>query len=129
VKVMRVRMVSLVLAAFAWIGMAGGQNPAKVPTVDADLVRSMDQVLKDVSSIQPGMSRGELLRVFTPEGGLATRDGQQFVYRRCPYIKVVVNFRKPDDADVDWGNAPEEEWNGDVILSVSKPFLESPIKD
>jgi hypothetical protein len=66
-----------------------------------------------------------LLRVFAPEGGLATRDGQQFVYRRCPYLKVVVNFHKPDDADMDWGNAPEEEWTGDVILSVSKPFLES----
>lgn len=126
---MRSRVVSLVLAAFVWIGVAVGQSPAKSPTVDPALTRSLDQVLKDVSSIQPGMSRAELLRVFTPEGGLATRDGQQFVYRRCPYIKVIVNFRKPDDADVEWGNAPEEEWNGDVILSISKPFLESSIKD
>jgi hypothetical protein len=89
----------------------------------------MDQVLKDVSSIQPGMTRAELLRVFTAERGLSTRDGQQFVYRRCPYIKVIVNFRKPDDADVDWGNAPEEEWNGDLILSISKPFLEASVPD
>jgi hypothetical protein len=122
---MRSCIVSLVLAALVVAGLAMGQSPAKVLSVDPALTRSMDQVLKDVSSIQPSMTRSELLRVFMPEGGLATRDGQQFVYRRCPYIKVIVNFRKPDDADVDWGNAPEEEWNGDVILSISKPFLES----
>jgi hypothetical protein len=123
------RIVSLLLAVFVWIGAAMGQSPAKVPTVDPALTRSMDQVLKDVSSIQPGMTRAELLRVFTAERGLSTRDGQQFLYRRCPYIKVIVNFRKPDDADVDWGNAPEEEWNGDLILSISKPFLETSVPD
>jgi hypothetical protein len=123
------RIVGLLLAVFVWIGAAMGQSPAKVPTVDPALTRSMDQVLKDVSSIQPGMTRAELLRVFTAERGLSTRDGQQFVYRRCPYIKVIVNFRKPDDADVDWGNAPEEEWNGDLILSISKPFLEASTPD
>jgi hypothetical protein len=122
---MRYRIVSLLLAVSVWTGVAAGQSPAKPPTVDPVLMRSMDQVLKDVSSIQSGMTRAELVRVFMPEAGLSTRDGQQFVYRRCPYIKVIVNFHKPDDADVDWGNAPEEEWNGDVILSISKPFLES----
>ena len=112
---MRSRVVSVVLAAMMWIGVAAGQNsakgsaPAKTPVVDPVLTRSMDQVLKVVSSIQPGTTRADLLRVFTAEGGLATRDGQQYVYRRCPYIKVIVNFHKPDDADMDWGNAPEEE--------------------
>ena len=132
---MRSRIVSVLLAAMVWIGVAAGQNsskssgPAKTPVVDPALTRSMEQVLKDVSSVQPGMTRGDLLRVFVAEGGLATRDGQQFVYRRCPYIKVIVNFHKPDDADMDWGNAPEEEWDHDVILSISKPFLESSVPD
>jgi hypothetical protein len=89
----------------------------------------MDEVLKDVSSIQSGMTRAELLRVFTAEGGLSTRDTQQFVYRRCPDIKVIVNFRRPDDADDNWGTAPDEEWAGDTIQSISKPFLEYSIKD
>jgi hypothetical protein len=123
------RIVGLLLAVFVWIGVAMGQSAAKAPTVDPALTRSMDEALKDVSSIQSGMTRGELLRVFTTESGLSTRDGQQFVYRRCPYIKVIVNFHKPEDADVEWGNAPEEEWTGDVIMSISKPFLESPVPD
>jgi hypothetical protein len=126
---MRSRIVSLLLGTFVWLGMAMGQTPAKTPTVDQNLTRSIDQVLKDISSIQTGMNRAELLRVFTAEGGISTRDGQQFVYRRCPYIKVVVNFRKPDDADADWVNAPEEEWTRDLIQSISKPFLEYSVTD
>jgi hypothetical protein len=122
---MRSCMVSVLLAALVWTGVAAGQSAPKPLTVDSALTHAMEQALKDISSIQSGMTRADLLRVFAPEGGLATRDGQQFVYRRCPYLKVVVNFHKPDDADMDWGNAPEEEWTGDVILSVSKPFLES----
>jgi hypothetical protein len=123
------RIVSLLLAAFAWIGVAAGQNPAKSPVVDQALTHLVDQVLKDVSSIQPGMTRAELLHVFTTEGGLSTRNERQYVYRRCPYIKVIVSFRRPNDADDNWDGAPEEEWTGDIIQSMSKPFLEYSIAD
>lgn len=126
---MRHRMVSLLLAVFMWIGVAAGQSAAKPLVVDPALTRAMDQVLKDVSSIQSGMTRAELLRVFTTEGGLSTRDEQRYVYRRCPFIKVMVTFRRPADADDDWGGAPEEERAGDVIQSISKPFLEYSIVD
>jgi hypothetical protein len=125
------RMVSLLLVVFAsaWCGVAASQSPAKPLVADPALTRSMDQVLKDVSSIQSGMTRTELLRIFTTEGGLSTRDEQRYVYRRCPYIKVMVTFRRPADADDDWGGAPEEERAGDVILSISKPFLEYSITE
>jgi hypothetical protein len=126
---MRYRMVSLLLALFVWIGTAAGQSPAKPLVADPALTRSMEQVLKDVSSVQSGMTRAELLRVFTTEGGLSTRDEQRYVYRRCPLIKVIVSFRRPADADDDWGGAPEEERAGDIIQSISKPFLDYPIMD
>jgi hypothetical protein len=126
---MRYRMVSLLLAVFVWIGTAAGQSPAKPLVADPALTRSMEQVLKDVSSVQSGMTRAELLRVFTTEGGLSTRDEQRYVYRRCPLIKVIVSFRRPADADDDWGGAPEEERAGDIIQSISKPFLDYPIMD
>jgi hypothetical protein len=126
---MRCRIVSLLLAPFVWVAFAAGQSPAKPPTVDQGLMRSLDQVLKDVSSIQAGMTRAELLRVFTTEGGLSTRDAQQYVYRRCPYIKIIVRFRQPADAGPDWSGAPDEEWTGDIIESISKPFLEYSVTD
>jgi hypothetical protein len=117
------------LVVFAWIGTAVGQSPAKPLLADPALTRSMEQVLKDLSSVQAGMTRAELLRVFTTEGGLSTRDEQRYVYRRCPLIKVVVTFRRPADADDDWGGAPEEERAGDIVQSISKPFLEYSIAD
>ena len=125
----RYSIVSLLLVVFAWCGLAAGQSATKPIVADPALIRSMDQVLKDVSSIQAGMSRQDLLRIFTTEGGLFTRDEQRYVYRRCPYIKVSVNFRRPADADDDWGGAPEAEWSGDIIQSISKPFLEYTISD
>ena len=126
---MRCRIVSLLLAAFISTGVAPGQSPPKPPAVDPGLTRSMDQVLKDVSSIQVGMTRAELLHVFTTEGGLSTRDAQQYVYRRCPYIKIIVRFRRPADAGPDWSDAPDQDWTSDIIESVSKPFLEYPVTD
>ena len=123
------RVVSLLLAVLVWSGLAVGQNPTKPAVADQALTRSMSKVLEEVSSIQAGMSRADLLRIFTTEGGISTRDEQRYVYRRCPYIKVRVNFRRPADADDDWGGAPEAEWSGDVIQSISKPFLENPIAD
>jgi hypothetical protein len=126
---MRDCFVSLLLAVFAWCGVDAGQTPAKPLLADQALTRSIDQVLKDVSSIQAGMSRTDLLRFFTTEGGISTRDEQRYIYRRCPYIKVIVNFRRPADADDDWGGAPEAEWTGDIIQSISKPFLEYSVTD
>jgi hypothetical protein len=126
---MRYRIVSLLLAIVAGIGTVVGQSPAKPLVADPALTRSMEQVLKDVSSVQSGMTRTELLRVFTTEGGLSTRDEQRYVYRRCPLIKVVVTFRRPVDADDDWGGAPEEERAGDIIQSISKPFLDYTIAE
>ena len=126
---MAYRIVSLLLAALICICVSVGQSPAKPLVADPALTRSMDQVLKDVSSVQSGMTRAELLRVFTTEGGLSTRDEQRYVYRRCPFIKVMVTFRRPADADDDWGGAPEEERTGDIIQSISKPFLEYAIAD
>ena len=126
---MRDCMVTLLLAVSMWTGTAVAQKPADPLPTDTVLTRSLDRALKGVSSIQPGMTRGELLRVFTAEGGVSTRSTQQFVYRRCPYIKVVVNFREPADADDNWMGAPEAEWTGDVIQSISKPFLEYPTTD
>ena len=126
---MRDCIVRVLLAVCMGTGVAVAQKPAGPASPDPALTRSIDHALKEISSIQPGMTRAELLRVFRTEGGLSTRDTQQFVYRGCPYIKVVVNFREPADADDNWMGAPEAEWTGDVIQSISKPFLEYPITD
>jgi hypothetical protein len=86
--------------------------------------------LKEMETITVGMTRGELLRVFTTEGGLSTGLSRTYVYRKCPYIKVDVEFepvgRPARDAE---GRVTLKEANGDVIKKISKPYLDWSVLD
>src|SRR5882672_4082727 len=81
--------------------------------------------LKEMQKIKVGMTRADLLKVFTTEGGLSTGLNRTYVYRECPYIKVDVEFepvgRPARDTD---GRVTLVEANEDVIKKISKPYLE-----
>ena len=51
------------------------------------------KVLRQISAIEPGMSRKDLLKVFRAEGGLSTRTLRTYTHIECPYIKVTVRFK------------------------------------
>jgi hypothetical protein len=76
------------------------------------------------------MARGDLLKVFTMEGGLSTGLQRTFVSRECPYFKVDVEFQavgRPDrDED---GRVTMVEDSRDIILKISQPYLQFSIKD
>jgi hypothetical protein len=64
-----------------------------------DHVVWVEQSLRRMQTIMPGMTRETLLTVFTTEGGLSTGLQRTFVSRDCPYFKVDVEFRavgRPD---------------------------------
>ncbi len=86
--------------------------------------------LKKMQKIKPGMTRADLLEVFTTEGGLSTRLRRTYVYRECQYIKVDVEFepvgRPARDAE---GRVTLVEANEDVIKKISRPYLEWGILD
>ena len=48
--------------------------------------------LKEIETVKVGMTRGDLLKVFTEEGGISTRTWRRYVYRECRDIKVDVEF-------------------------------------
>lgn len=50
------------------------------------------RVLEQMLTIKPGMTRSQLLEVFTTEGGIYTGLHRKFVSRECPFIKVDVRF-------------------------------------
>ena len=83
-----------------------------------------------MQKIKVGMTREDLLKVFTTEGGLFTDLNRTYVYRECPYIKVDVEFEPAGsparDAD---GRVTLVEANEDVIKNISKPYLEWMILD
>ena len=79
--------------------------------------------LKEIETVKVGMTRGDLLKVFTEEGGISTRTWRRYVYRECRYIKVDVEF-EPIGATENPAQSA-----GDKVKKISKPFLEWSIMD
>ena len=95
---------------------------------DAELTRLISEAIRETSAIAAGMSRGDLMRVFTVEGGLSTRAQRTYVYRRCPYIKVDVEFEVDHLRDAQ-GRIPYPEADDDVIRRISRPYLAWAVMD
>lgn len=95
-----------------------------------DHVAWVREELSRMQTIKPGMTRAELLEVFTTEGGLFTGLERTFVSRSCPYFKVHVELRavgRPArNAD---GRVTLVEDGRDVIVSISRPYLELSVTD
>jgi hypothetical protein len=83
-----------------------------------DHVKWIADSLKEMQTVKVGMTRNQLLRVFTMEGGLSIRPTRTYVYHECPYIKVDVQFRPVGNED----NLLEERGE-DVIAGISRPYL------
>jgi hypothetical protein len=77
-----------------------------------------------MEAIKPGMTRNDLLKVFT------TGLHRTFVNRNCAFFKADVEFeavgRQSRDND---GRVTLEEDPRDVIVKISRPYLQSSIAD
>ena len=102
------------------ISILSAQSPQKSQSHTEWMANSLEEMQK----IKVGMTREDLLKVFTTEGGLSTDLNRTYVYRECPYIKVDVEFepvgRPASDTD---GRVTLVEANEDVIKNISKPYL------
>src|SRR5271157_4722121 len=88
------------------------------------------QALKRMQTIKPGMTRQTLLTVFTTEGGLSTGLQRTFVSRDCPYFKVDIEFQAVGRPNRDGnGRATLVEDSQDIILKISRPYLQFTIAD
>jgi hypothetical protein len=86
--------------------------------------------LVKMESIRPGMTREELLKVFRTEGGLSTGLRRTFLSRECPYFKVDVQFRAVGRPGRDTsGRVTLEEDSRDIIIQISRPYLQFSIAD
>ena len=90
----------------------------------SDLTNQISAILTECQKIKPGMTRAELLKVFTTEGGLSTAMHRTFVYRGCPYIRVDVDFILSELKQYGL-----EERPSDTISKISKPYLDWSVVD
>jgi hypothetical protein len=126
----------LLMLAMLSGGAAGGvvlvlaTPQAAQRAVSQDHVAWVAQALKRMQTVKPGMTRSDLLKVFTTEGGLSTGLHRTFVSRDCPYFKVDVEFKavgRPNGDDN--GRETLVESSLDIIVMISRPYLEFNIKD
>jgi hypothetical protein len=87
------------------------------PVIDWEHSQWVSSVLAWIATIKPGMTRSDLLRVFTTEGGLSARTHRTYVLKQCRTVKVDVDFSISEN---------EAE---DKIAQISKPYLDYGIKD
>ncbi len=99
--------------------VAHSQQPS---STDEEHEKWIASVLGQIETIKPGMTRGDLAKIFGEEGGLSIRSQRKCVFKGCPYIKVDVVFTPSD-------NDQTTEKPEDRIVSISRPFLEYTIAD
>ncbi len=98
--------------------------------VDDKLTQQVWDIMAECQKIKPGMTRADLTKIFTTEGGLFSARRQKFVYPRCPIIKVDVEFKLTKDAQlVHFDGGPDDMSATDTITKISKPYLEQCISD
>jgi len=92
--------------------------------VDKEHTAWVEDVLRSIQAIKVGMTRSELMKVFTTEGGLEFKDGttsrRTYVYRKCQYIKVDVTLAIAN---------PGVDLPTDKITHISRPYLEWAVAD
>lgn len=76
------------------------------------------------------MTRADLLKYFRTGGGLSNGLRRTYVSRECPYFKVDIDFqavgRRNHDDD---GRVTLQEDNRDIIVSLSRPYLQFSVAD
>ncbi len=100
------------------------QSPVQT---DREHTEWIDQVMRSIATIKPGMARKELFNVFAGEGGLSTRTRRMYVYKLCPYIKVEVELSPVNG--IGTRQATTHEDPDDKIVKISRPYLEYSIMD
>jgi hypothetical protein len=118
------RIASIVLLLFA-ASMVLGQESIKAPQrsseIDLEHTKWIESVIISIRTIKPGATRKDLRQMFTEEGGFYHR---AYAYKRCPYIKVDVEFAPVGNQDNGFTEMPE-----DKAITISRPYLDYGITD
>ena len=88
------------------------------PDDDQAYLQRLSKSLTSIQTIKVGMTRRDLLTLFTEDGGIQFMGSERYVYKQCPIIKVDVTFTPSAGGH-----------SNDRIKSISKPYLESPFSD
>jgi hypothetical protein len=122
------QLLVFVLISTASISVSGSGRvvpSAKQEPCSRDHHAWVTHALEKMETIRTGMTREDLLKIFTTEGGLSTGLNRRFVSRDCPYFKVDVEFRAVGRSDKDSdGRVTLVEDSRDIIVEISQPICD-----
>jgi hypothetical protein len=108
------RLFVLVIV-FGALGSLSTPAPTQGPSNPPACCDLVEAALRDSQNIKVGTTRRELEELFQPGGGLQTSDKMNYSYRKCPYIRIDVEFELDPAADRPSPN--------DKVKSVSTPYI------
>ena len=73
----------------------------------------VEQALHDLQSVKVGMRRAAIEKYFVRAGGMTFRSRTDYVYRKCEYLKIQVDFHPDLAVERDFSPA-------DTIVSISQ---------
>ena len=82
----------------------------------------VESALKDARIIHPGSTRADVERAFVVDGGLIFPSPTWYVYRKCEFLKIEIEFQV--NAKNNEGLSPT-----DVVTKVSKLYVDYPVRD
>jgi len=104
----------LFLGILAIVAVAQSEPRPNPSQIDRAHTAWIADVLNATQTVKAGMTRADLMKVFTTEGGLSTTSRRTYVYRECPYVKVDVRFAV---------SGRDKELPADEIIEISRPYL------
>lgn len=112
-------MLTIILGLLAVREPEPRQNSVK----HQDSCTVVKEALDDSLHIKVGMTRREVEKYFSPDGGLQSFSTTRYVYLKCEFINVNVSFKSAVRGSRISGS-PD-----DIVESVTKPYLEYPVAD
>ena len=117
---------AIILAVICLTLVPVRSTPQRVLTADeAKRWDWLGHLLDEAYSIQVGMSRADLLKVFEVDGGLQLVPPERYILRSCQMIKAKVQFELPKGTS----RAKLPPDNEMKISAISKPYLERAIPE
>lgn len=117
-------VIGLICVFFVWFQPTIRQTPAQQAQDSCALIR---QALDDTSHIKAGTTRADVEKNFRIDGGLQSfsksSSTTRYDYLKCMFIKIDVTFKLPAERE------PGSTSSTDIVISVSKPYLEYPFTD
>jgi hypothetical protein len=96
------------------------QDSSDKSQTSCDLIR---QALEEASRIKSGMTRREVEKHFKPDGGLQARQETRYLYSKCNYIRIDIDFKVEPPSD------RTESSPYDIVVKVLTPYLDNPTAD